>query len=67
MIKCEQIQTCKFYTNFHENPEVVKQGWIISFCSYKRRSEKCERKKQLKETGTEPPDNVAPTGTIMLM
>ncbi len=63
--RCELLEKCGFFNNFQANSEVVKQGWIRMFCQSKERSEKCQRKKIRRETGTPPVDNMAPTGEII--
>ena len=63
--KCEFLETCGFFNNYKANSEVVKQGWIQIYCEDKKKSEKCERKKVLMETGTPPADNMAPTGKML--
>ena len=63
--KCVLLDTCGFFLNFQGNSEVVKQGWIRNYCESREKSERCERKKIRKETGQPPPDNMAPTGTML--
>jgi hypothetical protein len=63
--QCELLDKCGFFINFQGNTEVVKQGWIIMFCNDKAKSEKCERKKFRKQTGTPPIDRMTPTGKIL--
>jgi len=62
---CELLEKCGFFLNFKKNSEVVKQGWIRSFCESKEKSEKCERKKVRTQTGKPPADNMAPTGKML--
>ncbi len=63
--KCEFLETCGFFNNYKANSEVVKQGWIQIYCEDKKKSERCERRKILKETGIPPADNMAPTGKML--
>jgi len=63
--KCELLDTCGFFLNFKGNSEVVKKGWIRNFCESREKSERCERKRIRRETGQPPPDNMAPTGTML--
>lgn len=62
---CEILEKCGFFKNFKANTEVVKQGWIRMYCQTAEKSERCQRKKIRRETGTPPPDNMAPTGDII--
>jgi len=63
--QCELLDKCGFFLNFKGNNEVIKNGWIRSFCESKEKSEKCERKKIRKATGKPPVDNMAPTGKLL--
>jgi hypothetical protein len=65
MEKCENLSSCGFFLNYKGNSEVVKNGWIRMFCEDAEKSETCERKKQ-KKAGNPPPDNMAPTGKMLL-
>lgn len=64
---CELLEKCGFFLNFKKNSEVVKKGWIRSFCESKEKSERCERKKVRRKTGQPPADNMAPTGKMLPM
>jgi hypothetical protein len=61
---CEFLDHCGFFINFRGNVEVVKNGWIRMYCSDIEKSDKCERKKIRKSTGSSPPDNMSPTGVL---
>lgn len=63
--KCELLDTCGFFLNFKGNSEVIKQGWIRSFCESRVKSERCERKKIRAQTGQPPVDNMTPTGKLL--
>jgi hypothetical protein len=63
--KCELLEKCGFFLNFRGNSEVVKQGWVRSFCEDQKKSEKCKRKEIRKQTGKPPADNMAPTGKLL--
>jgi len=62
---CELLEKCGFFNNYKGNTEVVKKGWIQMFCNSIEKSERCERKKIRKKTGTPPADNMAPTGSML--
>lgn len=63
--KCEMLEKCGFFLNFRGNTEVVKNGWIRIYCSKRKTSEYCVRKKIKKETGMPPADNMSPTGNFL--
>jgi hypothetical protein len=62
--KCELLDKCGFFLNFKGNVHVIKKGWISNYCEDREKSKKCMRKKIRKETGSPPPDNMAPTGMM---
>ena len=63
--RCENLVKCGFFMNYSGNNEVIKQGWIRMYCENYDKSEKCERKKMKKKTGSPPPDNMTPTGKFL--
>ena len=63
--RCELLNKCGFFLNFKGNSEVVKQGWIRTFCESKEKSKKCKRKEIRRTTGKPPKDNMAPTGKLL--
>jgi hypothetical protein len=62
---CELLEKCGFFINFKGNSEVIRQGWVRMFCQSQEKSERCQRKKIRRETGSPPPDNMAPTGDVI--
>jgi hypothetical protein len=62
---CEMLEKCGFFRNFQGNAEVIKKGWIRSFCESKEKSAECKRKKIRQKTGQPPADNITPTGMIL--
>ncbi len=63
--ECELANTCGFLKNFRDDMNVVKEGWIRSFCKDRAKSESCERIKYHKLSGVHPADNITPTGRII--
>jgi hypothetical protein len=63
--QCENLEECGFFINFKGNSEVAKNGWIRIFCENLERSELCERKIFKMKNRQIPPDNMAPTGTLL--
>jgi hypothetical protein len=63
--ECELLDKCGFFLNFGKDSEVVKQGWIRTFCENRERSEGCKRKQIRKQTGKPPADNMSPSGTLL--
>lgn len=62
---CELHEECGFLQTFKEDTDMVRKGWIRSFCEDRTKSESCERKKYYKLSGVHPADNIAPTGKIV--
>ena len=62
--QCEMLGKCGFFTNFKGNSEVIKQGWVKTYCENHIKSSKCERKKIRAQTGKPPADHMAPTGKL---
>jgi hypothetical protein len=62
---CELFKVCRFITGFERNQEVVREGWIETFCENRDESEKCRRKRILKATGSPPIFNMTPTGKLL--
>lgn len=65
MEKCELLEKCGFFANYHGSSEVIRQGWVMAFCEVRDKSESCERKKIRKATGKPPADNMAPNGKML--
>lgn len=63
--QCEMLGKCGFFTNFKGNSEVIKQGWVKTYCENHSKSSKCERKKIRAQTGKPPADHMAPTGKLL--
>jgi hypothetical protein len=63
--QCELFEVCRFMLSFEKDPEVIREGWIHIFCENKEKSEECQRKKILKETGKPPVYNMTPTGKLL--
>ena len=63
--QCEMLGKCGFFTNFKGNSEVIKQGWVKTYCENHIKSSKCERKKIRAQTGKPPADHMAPTGKLL--
>jgi hypothetical protein len=63
---CANIEKCGFFLNYKGNTEVVKAGWATLYCLDKGRSDTCERKKLKAATGKAPPDNMTPTGRMLM-
>ena len=64
---CEMLKNCRFFKNYHGNSEVIREGWVSLFCESQEKSEKCKRKLIRKETGKPPPDNLSPTGKLLMV
>ncbi|MBN1436725.1 MAG: hypothetical protein JW936_06600 [Sedimentisphaerales bacterium] len=64
--ECEFLSKCGFFQNFSGNSETVKEGWIKIFCKDKDKSETCKRSQIRRETGIAPPDNMTPTGKLLV-
>lgn len=62
---CELLEKCGFFINFKGNSEVVKKGWISTFCGNFNKSAGCERKKYRQRMGKPPADNMTPTGKLI--
>lgn len=62
---CELLSKCGFFLNFKGNSEVVKNGWINTYCKDQQRSNNCKRKQHRKNTGSPPADNMTPTGRML--
>jgi hypothetical protein len=62
---CELLEKCGFFNKYKANSGVIRQGWIRMYCQSHEKSDKCKRKQIRRETGTPPPDNMAPTGDMM--
>jgi hypothetical protein len=65
--QCEFLGTCGFFLNYKGNTEVVRQGWVSLFCEDEQKSKQCERKKVRQATGQPPADNMAPTGSMLVV
>ena len=63
--ECELLTKCGFFANYKGNTEVIKVGWIQIYCNSLEKSEKGERKKHRKRTGTPPADNMTPSGKLL--
>lgn len=62
---CENLEFCNFFQQFKAHQEVIKQGWIRTYCQSSEQSNTCVRKKIKKETGQAPAPNIAPTGKVI--
>ncbi len=63
--KCEKLDQCGFFREFHGNTEVAQRGWVRMFCDSKEQSEICKRKIFSKKNGHPPADNLSPTGFML--
>jgi hypothetical protein len=62
--ECELLDNCSYF-NVYGKQAKAKEAWIRLFCMDKKKSEKCERKKILNQTGEPPPNNMSPTGEML--
>jgi hypothetical protein len=60
MNACDHINTCGFIHNYPANPESVKNGWKLMFCSTHSKSQNCRRKEL--ETKGKVKENFSPSG-----
>lgn len=63
--KCNLIHKCAYFRIYEEQRSMAIDVWKKLFCMDINKSEKCERKKILKETSKGPPDNMSPTGELL--
>jgi hypothetical protein len=63
--ECEMLAKCAFFLEFGKDSEVVKQGWIRTFCENREKSKDCKRKQVSIQTGKPPADNMSPSGTLL--
>ena len=63
--KCEYLDQCGFVRNFATSLESIKNSWVNLYCADIEVSELCERKKIRIQTGSPPPNNMAPTGKMI--
>ncbi len=61
---CEFLDKCGFFNNFSRQAEVIKSG-VLNYCTNKKNSDACERKKYRRQTGHPPPDNMTPQGKTL--
>jgi hypothetical protein len=62
---CEFLDKCAFFSNYHGNAEVIKQGWIRRYCEDQAKSAECERRKIRERTGVPPAANISPDGWLV--
>ncbi|OFW61867.1 MAG: hypothetical protein A2133_02640 [Actinobacteria bacterium RBG_16_64_13] len=62
---CEFLDKCRFFSNYKDNAEVIKQGWVKQYCEDTAKSTQCERRKIRERTGVPPVDNITPQGWLL--
>jgi len=63
--KCEFLQICGFFRHYRADAGVRAATWVRMYCENVDKSKTCERKQVLAQTGSPPPDNMAPTGQML--
>ncbi len=60
---CEYFDNCSYFNNYTKYTKAL-EAWMRLFCMDNEKSENCERKKILNQTGESPPANMSPTGEM---
>jgi hypothetical protein len=63
-MECELLDTCGFFTKYHESKDMSCQTFIRVYCQGEKRNE-CKRKKFSAKYGISPLDNMMPHGTMV--
>lgn len=63
--ECERLNNCSFFKKHRDGKELACRGFIQQYCKGPKQAE-CKRKEYLAQHGSPPPDDMMPTGMMMV-
>jgi hypothetical protein len=65
MAECELLSKCGFFNKYQNSKQAACSGFIAMYCKGPK-MDVCKRKAYRTEHGTAPPDDMMPTGSMII-